>query len=97
MSVIRLREGELFLHSPVSLDPELRGGTVAIAVPEGHAVCQELLARDFVVDYRPQAGLRIAPHFYNIASECEAVIDEIQSIIETGAQKRWLGMERKPG
>ena len=37
MSVIRLREGELFLHSPVSLDPELRGeldglGTVRFAV-----------------------------------------------------------------
>ncbi len=37
MSVIRLKGGELFLHSPVSLDPELRGeldglGTVRFAV-----------------------------------------------------------------
>jgi kynureninase len=33
-----------------------------------------------VVDYRPGAGIRIAPHFYNTDDECLAVIEEIETI-----------------
>ena len=61
-------------------NPNERGGTITIDVPEGQAVTQELLRRDFLLDYRPGAGIRIAPHFYTKDEELEAVIREIQSI-----------------
>ncbi len=38
----------------------------------------ELIARDVIVDYRPNAGIRIAPHFYNT----EADIDRAVSVID---------------
>jgi len=61
-------------------DPNQRGGTVTIDVPNGYEVTQELLRRDFLVDYRPGAGIRVAPHFYTKDEELELVIREIQSI-----------------
>ena len=62
-------------------DPERRGGTVAVAVPEGERVARELLDRDVVIDYRPGFGIRIAPHFYNSWQECERCLDEIEAIL----------------
>lgn len=63
----------------VPRDPALRGGTVAFDVPRGDAVEKYLLARNVLVDYRPNAGIRVAPHFYTSDSELElavATIDE---------------------
>jgi len=57
-----------------------RGGTVAIDVPNAYQVTKELLRRDFLVDYRPGAGIRIAPHFYTNDQELALVIRAIQSI-----------------
>ncbi len=34
-------------------------------VPNGEAVAKELLRRNIIIDYRPDAGIRISPHFYN--------------------------------
>ena len=64
-------------------DPARLGGTVAIDVPEGLAVARTLNARDFVVDYRPGAGIRVSPHFYNTEEEVEAVVGEIDRIVTT--------------
>ena len=33
--------------------------------PNGARVTDELLRRQVIVDYRPNAGIRVAPHFYN--------------------------------
>ncbi len=66
------------INSP--LDSARRGGSVIVDVNDGKAVCQELIRRRFLVDYRPGAGLRIAPHFYNTDEECDALIEEIASI-----------------
>ena len=60
--------------------PQLRGGTVTLDVPNGAEVTNELLRRDFLVDYRPGAGIRIAPHFYTKDEELELAMREIQSI-----------------
>jgi kynureninase len=46
-------------------------------------VTQELLRRDFLVDYRPGAGIRVAPHFYTKDEELDLVIREIQSIAQS--------------
>jgi kynureninase len=60
--------------------PNDRGGTVTIDVPNGNAVTAELARREILVDYRPGAGIRIAPHFYSKDEELELVIREIGKI-----------------
>jgi kynureninase len=72
-------------------DPARRGGTVAFDVPHAYEVSQALLARDIVVDYRPNAGIRVAPHFYTSDEELEACVAAIDEIVETGAWKQFEG------
>jgi kynureninase len=33
--------------------------------PHAYEISRELLARNVIIDYRPNAGIRISPHFYN--------------------------------
>ena len=66
------------INSP--LDPARRGGSVVIDTPDGYRVCQELIRRKFLVDYRPGAGIRVAPHFYTTDDECDATVDEVAAI-----------------
>ena len=54
---------------------------VIIDVPNGKEVTAELARREVIVDYRPQAGIRIAPHFYTSDEELERTITEIVSIL----------------
>jgi kynureninase len=68
-----------------------RGGTVAFDVPHGAEVAQALLARDVVIDFRPGAGIRVAPHFYTTDDEVERVVAEIDDILATGAWKSFTG------
>jgi kynureninase len=68
------------LPSITPRDHARRGGTVAVNPPGAEAICRELLARDILVDYRPDAGIRIAPHFYNTEDECDAAIGEIAAL-----------------
>jgi len=55
-------------------DPELRGGTVSIDMPGSKKVCDDLLKRDILVDWRPNAGVRMSPHFYTTDEELETAI-----------------------
>ena len=71
-------------------DPEQRGGTVAIDMPNAKEVCAELLRRDVLVDFRPKAGVRFSPHFYNTMEEIDraiATVDEILSTMRVPAGK----------
>ena len=70
-------------------DPDRRGGTVAFDVPHGAEVAQALLARDVIIDYRPGAGIRVAPHFYTADDELERVAFEIDDILSTATWKRY--------
>jgi kynureninase len=72
-------------------DPARRGGTVAFDVPHGYEVAQELLSRDIVIDYRPGAGIRVAPHFYTSDEELEAAVLAVDEILATGAWERHAG------
>ena len=58
-----------------------RGGVVTLDPPNGRDVAKELERRDVMVDYRPGAGIRVAPHFYTTDEEVERTIHEMQSII----------------
>lgn len=69
-------------------NPAERGGTVVIDVPHGQQVTTELLRRDFLCDYRPGAGIRVAPHFYSKNEELELMVREIKSILETRAYEQ---------
>jgi len=69
-------------------DSDQRGGTVAIDMPNAQEVCAELLRRDVLADYRPKAGVRFSPHFYNAMDEIDlaiATVDEILSTMRVGA------------
>jgi kynureninase len=73
------------LNAP--MDPARRGGSVVIDVPDGKRVCAELIRRKFLVDYRPGAGIRMAPHFYSTDEECDACVEEMASIVAAGVSK----------
>jgi kynureninase len=62
-------------------DPEQRGGTVSIDMPHAQEVCGELLLRDILVDWRPRAGVRMSPHFYNSDRELETAISAVEEIL----------------
>jgi kynureninase len=66
------------LNSP--RNPAERGGVVVIDVPNGAAITRELASRNILVDYRPGAGIRVAPHFYTSDEELEITMREIRSL-----------------
>jgi len=82
-----LREGALArgftVNSPERF--ERRGNHVTVDLPGAEAVKNELIRRGFVIDYRPGAGIRVAPHFYNTDEECVAILDEMERIVRDGA------------
>ena len=61
--------------------PDRRGGVVTFDPPNGREVAKELERREVMVDYRPGAGVRVAPHFYTTDDELDRTIAEMQSII----------------
>ena len=66
-------------------DSARRGGTVAFDVPHAYEVAQFLLSRDIIVDYRPNAGIRIAPHFYTSDVELERAVAAMDEALGSGA------------
>jgi kynureninase len=49
------------------------------------AITSELVSRDFIVDFRPGAGVRISPHFYTTDEELVLIIGEMKTIRDTRA------------
>ena len=62
-----------------------RGGTITVGHEEAAALTKELIRREFIVDYRPGAGVRISPHFYTKDEELELVINEMKKITDARA------------
>ncbi len=67
-----------------------RGGTVSIDCPHAREVKSELIARDILVDYRPGAGVRLSPHFYNRDEEIDFALAQMDEILATRAWERHL-------
>jgi kynureninase len=61
-------------------DPARRGGVVTFDVPNGLAVTRELARREILVDFRPAAGIRVAPHFYTADEELDRTVAEMCQI-----------------
>jgi len=69
-------------------DSAERGGTVSVDCPHAREVKNELIAREILVDYRPGAGVRLSPHFYNRDEEIDFALEQMDEILRTGAWKR---------
>ena len=79
------------VHAP--RDAARRGGTVAFDVPHAAEVAKALLARDVVIDYRPGAGIRVAPHFYTTDAELADCVAAMDDILATGAWTAFAGVQ----
>jgi kynureninase len=88
----RLVEGALAhgwrVNTPT--DAAERAGTVSVDCPHAHEVATELLERKIMVDYRPKAGVRLSPHFYNRDEEIDFALEQLAEILETNAWQRPL-------
>jgi len=69
------------LNTP--LDDRERGGSVIIDVPNSAAVADALIARGVIVDHRPGAGIRMAPHFYNTEQEIDHAMAVLRELVNT--------------
>ena len=80
----RLMDGALARGYRVNtpLDDRERGGTVTIDAPGGAETAQELIRREVIVDYRPGAGIRMAPHFYNTEEEIDRALQTLEDIVK---------------
>ncbi len=65
-----------------------RAGAVIIDVPDGYAATQELIRRDVIIDYRPGAGIRMSPHFYNTEEEIDHAMEVLREIVRSGSPTR---------
>ena len=68
-----------------------RGGTVTVAHEHAAAMAKELIRREFIIDYRPGAGIRISPHFYTKDEELALVIEEMKKIAASDAYQEVAG------
>jgi len=82
---LRRRLEERGLRVVSEADPARRGGSLTVDVPNGAAVVAALAERNVLVDFRPGAGMRVAPHFYTKDEEIEAFVEEISKVLESGA------------
>lgn len=71
---------EAGFHVTSPKDPSQRGGTITVWDGNAAAITKELIRREFIVDYRPGAGVRISPHFYTKDEELALVIAEMKKI-----------------
>ena len=72
-------------------EPARRGGTVVLRVPEFAAVHAELEERGILCDFRPDAGIRLGPHYFTTDDELRFAVGQISEILETRAYERHLG------
>jgi kynureninase len=84
-----LDEAGLEVASP--REPERRGGTVLVRTPDHAAVHKELTERDIICDFRPDAGVRLGPHFFNTEDELRRTVEQLADIVESGAYERHAG------
>ena len=72
-------------------DSARRGGTVTVRTPEFEAVHRELGERQILCDFRPDAGIRLGPHYFNLDEELELVSEQIVEIVASRAYEKHVG------
>jgi len=68
----------LIVHSPLA--DESRTGFVAVDFPGSEAASKQLIAEHYKLDWRPNCGLRLGPHFYNTEAEVHRLMDRIVAL-----------------
>jgi kynureninase len=76
--VERAQAAGLEVHSPV--DDARRTGFVAVDFPGSQAASRVLIEERYKLDWRPNCGLRIGPHFYNTEDEVQRMMDRIVAL-----------------
>jgi kynureninase len=84
-----LDEAGLEVSSP--REAKRRGGTVLVRTPDDAAVHRELGERGIICDFRPDAGIRLGPHFYNTEDELRHTVEQLVEIVESGVFARHSG------
>ena len=64
------------------LEPNRRGGSVMIGVSDAQVVTERLAEKRVFVDWRPSAGLRLSPHFFNTDEEVQEALKILSALIE---------------
>ena len=59
-----------------------RGGSVMIGVENAKLMVERLAERRVFVDWRPEAGLRISPHFFNTDDEVIAALNILTELMQ---------------
>ena len=68
--------------------PERRGGTLTVGLrpdEDAPAFVRALEARGILVDQRPNAGIRVSPHFYTLEDEMDEFVEELVDVRERRA------------
>ncbi|MEW6420723.1 MAG: kynureninase [Deinococcota bacterium] len=69
-------------------EPARRGGHVALAHPEAHALSLALRAHGITPDFRPPDILRLAPvALYNTEAEIEETVRVLRTLLDTGEHR----------
>lgn len=82
---------------PSPADPENRGGTLTVRLApgeDGTAFVAALEERGILVDHRPEAGLRVSPHFYTRADELKSFAAALTELRAQGGWKRFAGARK---
>lgn len=69
-------------------DPQRRGGTVCMQVPNAGEVAARLNQIGVLCDYRPNAGIRLSPHFYTSDEEIEVAFDVLDEVVGAAAKRQ---------
>lgn len=74
----RAQATDLTVHSPLA--DEQRTGFVAVDFPSSEAASTQLIAERYKLDWRPNCGLRLGPHFYNTEAEVHRLMDRVVAL-----------------
>ena len=74
------RERGWTINTP--LEQNRRGGSVMIGVDNAQLVAERLGERRVFVDWRPGAGLRVSPHFFNTDEEIQEALNILRELID---------------
>ena len=58
-------------------EPHRRGNTVCVDFEGSEDASLKLIERGYIIDWRPNGGVRISPHFYNDESDLAALASVI--------------------
>lgn len=86
---LRQRMLELGFTSKSPEDPDRRGGSLTISLhdnEDGPSFVAALEQRGVLVDHRPEAGIRVSPHYYTTEDELMAFADHMLELRES---KSW--------